>query len=121
MLANFAAFGQMPGIIAALGRMGFDRAYAEPDIELHFAALLVMLVLSFFAFTLSLRQFNHFCILLGALGRKGDTTDAEIDAIAGLTPSPRAISTMASAVIISPCRWSPGSSPPGSASWRRWP
>lgn len=84
VLASFAGFGQMTNIMAALSHLGLDRNYVEFDIQVHFATLLVMMVLSFFAFTLSLRQFNHFCILLGALGRQGEAGEAEIDAAAGL-------------------------------------
>jgi uncharacterized membrane protein len=40
-----------------------------------------MFVLAFFAFTLSLRQFNHYCIMLGALEHDRTTTEEEIDAI----------------------------------------
>lgn len=44
--------------------------------------MLALFVLAFFAFTLSLRQFNHFCIMLGAMDRDGTTSADEIQAIA---------------------------------------
>src|SRR5690606_31390865 len=44
--------------------------------------ILAMFVLAFFAFTLSLRQFNHFCFMLGAIEHDRVTTDEEIEAIA---------------------------------------
>jgi uncharacterized membrane protein len=43
--------------------------------------MLSMFVLAFFAFTLSLRQFNHFCIMLGAMDHSEPTSDEELDAI----------------------------------------
>jgi uncharacterized membrane protein len=51
-------------------------------VQTHLAVMLAMFVLAFFAFTLSLRQFNHFCIMLGALDHDRVTADEEIDAIA---------------------------------------
>lgn len=84
VLANFAIFGQLSNVMQTLGTIAFDHPYALAEVQIHFAVLLAMFVLSFFAFTLSLRQFNHFCIMLGALGRHGEATDAEIDAIARL-------------------------------------
>ena len=43
--------------------------------------MLAMFVLAFFAFTLSLRQFNHFCIMLGAVDHSEPTSEEEIEAI----------------------------------------
>ena len=84
VLANFAAFGQLSNVAQTLGSLAFERPYSIGEMQLHFAVLLLIFVLSFFAFTLSLRQFNHFCIMLGALGRHGEASEAEIDAIARL-------------------------------------
>ena len=84
VLANFATFGQLPNIMQTLGSIAFERPYALVEVQIHFGVLLTIFVLSFFAFTLSLRQFNHFCIMLGALGRHGEATEPEIDAIARL-------------------------------------
>ena len=84
VLASFAAFGQIANVTQALGAINLEHPYAASEVELHFGVLLAIFVLAFFAFTLSLRQFNHFCILLGALGRGGETGEAEIDAIAKL-------------------------------------
>ena len=84
VLANFATFGQLPNIMQTLGTIAFERPYALVEVQIHFGVLLTIFVLSFFAFTLSLRQFNHFCIMLGALGRHGEATEPEIDAIARL-------------------------------------
>ena len=81
ILAIFAVFGQMPALISALNSMSLERVYTTLDVQLHLAVMLAMFVLAFFAFTLSLRQFNHFCIMLGAIDHDGQTTEEEIDAI----------------------------------------
>lgn len=82
VLAVFAVFGQLPTLMEALDSLSFERTYSVLDVQIHLAILLAMFVLAFFAFTLSLRQFNHFCIMLGALDHDRVTTDEEIDAIA---------------------------------------
>jgi uncharacterized membrane protein len=53
-------------------------------VQIHLFSMLAIFVMSFFSFTLALRQFNHFCILLGAIDHSGHTTADEIDAIAQL-------------------------------------
>ena len=67
VLAVFAVFGQLPTLMEALDSLSLDRIYTVQDVQLHLVVMLAMFVLAFFAFTLSLRQFNHFCIMLGAL------------------------------------------------------
>ena len=84
ILAIFAAFGQVPSVMASLTSVGLAHAHSIPDMQLHLVALLVIFVFSFFAFTLALRQFNHFCIMLGAMDHTGQVSDTEIDAIARL-------------------------------------
>jgi uncharacterized membrane protein len=84
VLATFAAFGQVNTIAATLGTLSIEKPPTTTEIELHFVVLLVLFVLGFFAFTLSLRQFNHFCILLGAVDHGRETSEAEIIAIAKL-------------------------------------
>ena len=81
ILAVFAMFGQFPTLMEALGSLSLDRDLSPRSVQLHLVVMLAMFVLAFFAFTLSLRQFNHFCIMLGALDH-GATSDEEIDAIA---------------------------------------
>lgn len=81
ILAIFAVFGQVPALMEALGSLSLDRVYTTLDVQLHLLVMLTMFVLAFFAFTLSLRQFNHFCIMLGAIDHDGSTTAGEIDAI----------------------------------------
>jgi uncharacterized membrane protein len=84
VLAIFAAFGQLPAAIEALRTVGMGGNYSTADLQLHLIVLLAIFTLSFFSFTLSLRQFNHFCILLGAIDHTGRELPAEIDAIAQL-------------------------------------
>jgi uncharacterized membrane protein len=81
ILAVFAVFGQLPALMEALDSLSLDRVYTVAEVQLHLMVMLAMFVLAFFAFTLSLRQFNHFCIMLGALDR-GSTSPEEIEAIA---------------------------------------
>jgi uncharacterized membrane protein len=84
VLAIFAAFGQLSALMEALKNVGFGRAYTTSEVQIHLVVMLAIFVLSFFSFTLALRQFNHFCIMIGAMDHTGHVTDAEIDAIAQL-------------------------------------
>ena len=81
ILAIFAVFGQLPALMEALNSPSLDRVYSVIDVQLHLVVMLTMFVLAFFAFTLSLRQFNHFCIMLGAIDHSSPVSDEEIDAI----------------------------------------
>lgn len=81
ILAIFAVFGQVPALMAALDSLSLERVYTVLDVQLHLVVMLAMFVLAFFAFTLSLRQFNHFCIMLGAIDHSAPISDEEIDAI----------------------------------------
>jgi len=81
ILAIFAVFGQVPALMSALEALSLDRVYTALDVQLHLLVMLAMFVLAFFAFTLSLRQFNHFCIMLGAIDQDNTTSDEELDAI----------------------------------------
>ncbi len=82
VLAVFAVFGQLPTLMEALDSLSIERTYTVVDVQIHLVVMLAMFVQAFFAFTLSLRQFNHFCIMLGALDHDRITTDEEIEAIA---------------------------------------
>lgn len=84
ILAIFAVFGQVPALMEALASLSLDRTYAAVDVQLHLVVMLAMFVLAFFAFTLSLRQFNHFCIMLGALDHANPASEEEIDAITAM-------------------------------------
>lgn len=81
VLAVFAVFGQVPALMEALNSLSFEHGLSVADVQIHLMVMLAMFVLAFFAFTLSLRQFNHFCIMLGALDHDRVTTDEEINAI----------------------------------------
>lgn len=81
ILAIFAVFGQVPALMEALNSLSLDRTYTTLDVQLHLVVMLTMFVLAFFAFTLALRQFNHFCIMLGAIDHSAPTSEEEIDAI----------------------------------------
>jgi len=84
VLAIFAAIGQISAVIEALQGVGMGANYSASDLQIHFVVMLAIFVQSFFAFTLALRQFNHFCIMIGAMDHSGRVSDAEIDAIAQL-------------------------------------
>lgn len=82
ILAVFAVFGQLPALMDALQLLSIERIYGVQEVLVHLVVMLALFVLAFFAFTLSLRQFNHFCIMLGAMDRDGTTSADEIQAIA---------------------------------------
>ena len=84
VLAIFAAMGQVGAVTEALKGVGMGTDYSAADLQLHFVVMLATFTLSFFAFTLALRQFNHFCIMIGAMDHTGRVTEAEIDAMAQL-------------------------------------
>ena len=84
ILAIFAVFGQVPALMTALNSLTLERTYTTIEVQLHLLVMLSMYVLAFFAFTLSLRQFNHFCIMLGALDHASPISEAEIDAITAM-------------------------------------
>jgi len=84
VLAVFAAFGQLPALMQTLTTLGLADGYSRAETQLHLLVLLAIFVSSFFSFTLSLRQFNHFCIMVGAIAHDVPATEAEIDAIAML-------------------------------------
>jgi len=70
ILALFAVFGQISSVLGAV--QDLHGTLTSLDLEIHIVALITMFGLAFLAFTLSLRQFNHFCILLGAMTREGE-------------------------------------------------
>ena len=84
VLATLTAFGQVPAVMESLRTVGMGGDYTVAELQIHLIAMLAIFVLSFFAFTLSLRQFNHFCIMLGAMDHAGKVSDAEVNAIASL-------------------------------------
>ncbi len=84
MLAVFTAFGNLTALMDTLATVGLRASYSTPDVQVHLFTMLAVFVLSFFAFTLALRQFNHFCILIGAIDHSGHTSAEEVIAIAQL-------------------------------------
>lgn len=66
ILALFTVIGQLPQLSPALSSITFGALYSDADFQIHNIAMLILFVSAFLSFTLSLRQFNHFCILLGA-------------------------------------------------------
>jgi uncharacterized membrane protein len=80
VLALFAVFGQLPRVVEATATL---QPHIEArEVELHLVAVLAIFVLAFLNFTLSLRQFNHFCIMLGAIKPASDASREEIGTIA---------------------------------------
>jgi uncharacterized membrane protein len=84
VLAIVASLGQVPQLMTTLGTLGLGREYSVAAIQIQFLVLLCFFAGSFFAFTLSLRQFNHFCIMIGAMEHDGTAPEEEIDSIAML-------------------------------------
>jgi uncharacterized membrane protein len=84
ILAIFAAFGAVGQLNETLAGLGLGHDVTPADIQIHLLVVLSIFVSSFFAFTLSLRQFNHFCIMIGAIAHDQPASDEEIDAIARL-------------------------------------
>lgn len=84
ILAVFTGFGQLEGLQASLAAVSLGRPYTIAEMQVHLVVMLGIFVLAFFAFTLALRQFNHFCIMLGAIDHQSMASEDEIDAIAQL-------------------------------------
>ena len=84
LLALFTIFSQIEFVLGSLSMIVPGEMIARADVERHLLALAVMFMLAFLVFTLSLRQFNHFCIMLGAADHNVISNDAEIDAISSL-------------------------------------
>ena len=84
ILAVFTGFGQLEALQASLAAVSLGSPYTIPEMQVHLVVMLGIFVLAFFAFTLALRQFNHFCIMLGAIDHSTMASEEEIDAIAAL-------------------------------------
>jgi len=84
VLAVFTAFGNLQPLMETLATVGIHSTHTIQSVQIHLFVTLAIFVLSFFSFTLALRQFNHFCILIGAIDHTGHTSADEIDAIARL-------------------------------------
>jgi uncharacterized membrane protein len=84
ILTLFAVFGQVGAIHDALAAISPASHFTGTELRVHLAVLLAMFSLAFLDFTLSLRQFNHYCILLGAVDHHHAPDEAEVDAITAL-------------------------------------
>lgn len=82
ILALLTVIGQLPQFAPALATITFGTQYSVADLQVHNIAMLVLFVSSFLSFTLSLRQFNHFCILVGAFDHTQPAPPDEIRVIA---------------------------------------
>ena len=81
ILAIFAAFGAVPQLMETLNSIGLGHDVDAAAMQIHLLVLIAIFVSSFFAFTLSLRQFNHFIIMLGAIPHAEPASEEEIEAI----------------------------------------
>jgi len=84
ILGVFAMFAQMQTITDAVAHIQFNNPPVQADIERHMIIALIMFGMAFLSFTLSIRQFNHFCIMLGAASHDEETDPAEIRVITAL-------------------------------------
>ena len=84
LLAVLTAFGNLQPLMDTFATVGLESTHTIQNVQIHLFATMAIFVMSFFSFTLALRQFNHFCILLGAIDHSGHTSSDEIDAIAQL-------------------------------------
>jgi len=84
ILAMFAVIGQLNDLLPTIRSLGWGSVYTDFDYQAHFVVMLVMTVMAFLSFTLSLRHFNHFCILLGAADHATDADPAEVRAMSDL-------------------------------------
>jgi len=84
VLAIFAGFGAVPQLMDTLNSLGLGHQVTPQAMQVQLLVLVTIFASSFFAFTLSLRQFNHFCIMIGAIVHDQPSTEEEIDAIAML-------------------------------------
>lgn len=82
VLALFTVIGQLPQITPALASIHLGASLSLLDLQLHAIVMLVLFVSAFLSFTLSLRQFNHFCILIGATDHTREVPIEEVRVIA---------------------------------------
>lgn len=84
ILAMFAVLGQLDQLLPTISSLSWGDDYSTFDYQLHFVVMLIMTVMAFLSFTLSLRHFNHFCILLGAADHSVNSDPAEVKAMTSL-------------------------------------
>ena len=83
IIALFTVYGQFDSIASALDNLRIGPRPGPFELEAQLLGMLILLTAGFFSFTLSLRQFNHFCILLGA-AKHGTEDPTEIITIAAV-------------------------------------
>lgn len=84
ILAVIAVFGQINAVLEAVSVMQPELGITKAAMERHLVVFLIMFVMAFLAFTLSLRQFNHFCIMLGAADHSEESDPEEVFVMAAL-------------------------------------
>lgn len=84
ILAMIAVFGQVNAVLDAVTVMQPALDVDKAAVERHLVIFLLMFVMAFLSFTLSLRQFNHFCIMLGAADDSEESDPEEIYIMAAL-------------------------------------
>lgn len=84
ILAVIAVLGQIDSVVDAVSVMQPELDITKAAVERHIVIFLIMFVMAFMAFTLSLRQFNHFCIMLGAADHADEADQEEIFIMAAL-------------------------------------
>lgn len=84
VLALFTVIGSLHEFLPALTAITFGPSYSELDLQVHNVILLILFVYAFLAFTMSLRQFNQFCILIGGLDQSRPVNAEEIRTIASI-------------------------------------
>ncbi len=82
VLALFAVFGQLSLLYEALSSIRPE--ISNKEIIQHLIILLATFIVAFLYFTMSLRQFNHFCIMLGSADHSEEGNEDEVIAIAAL-------------------------------------
>ena len=83
IIALFTAYGQFESLASALEGLRIGPPIGPHEIEAQLFSMVAILTLGFLSFTLSLRQFNHFCIMLGA-AEPNTENDKDIAGIAEL-------------------------------------
>ncbi|MCR4267882.1 DUF599 domain-containing protein [Nitratireductor sp. ZSWI3] len=84
ILAVIAVFGQIDAVVEAVSVMQPALGITKAAVERHLVVFLIMFVMAFLSFTLSLRQFNHFCIMLGAADHAEESDPDEVRVMAAL-------------------------------------
>lgn len=84
MIGLFTVLGKLDFVLEATNRISLNGPANANEIIVHLACVIVMIIMSFLSFTLALRQYNHFCIMLGAADHTATNDAKEVTAIAVL-------------------------------------